>query len=190
MKKLVLFGDSLFAQVGKHRLIMLEQTLPDYDVYNCAVGGWDTNDAVAKAPYISKLEPDVLVISLGTNDAAPWKQVPLEKFTENIPKIFNAFNDAKIVYFLPTPVDEVKIANTDKRRSIKDIKVYHDAAKSICEAHGVAYIDSYAIFKPLLDSGQEYHIEDGVHFNDFAYEIIATELAKVLSNSSGPGQPI
>lgn len=181
MKKLVLFGDSLFAQVGKHRVIMFEKALPGYDVYNCAVGGWDTNDCVAKAPYISKLAPDALVISLGTNDAAPWKQVPLEKFKENIPKIFEAFNSSKIIYFLPTPVDEVKIANSDAKRSIKDIKEYHDAAKAVCEAHGVDYIDSFTIFKPLLDSGQEYHIEDGVHFNDFAYEIISRELAKILS---------
>ena len=181
MKKLVLFGDSLFAQAGKHRLLMLEQALPGYDVYNCAVGGWDTNDCVGKAPYIAKLEPDVLVISLGTNDAAPWKQVPLEKFKENIPKIFNSFSKAKIVYFLPAPVDEVKIANTDTRRSIKGIKEYHDAAREVCEAQGIAYINSFAVFKPFLDSGKDYHVEDGVHFNDFAYEIIAGELAKILS---------
>ena len=181
MKKLVLFGDSLFARAGKHRLVMIEQSLLYYDVYNCAVGGWDTSDCVAKSPYIAKLKPDVLVISLGTNDAAPWKQVPLHKFKENIPKIFEAFKDSKIIYFLPTPVDEVKIANTDARRSIKDIKEYHDAAKAVCEENGVDYIDSFAIFKPLLDSGKEYHIEDGVHFNDLAYEIIARELTSILS---------
>lgn len=181
MKKLVLFGDSLFAQAGKHRLKMFEQSLPGYDVYNCAAGGWDSNDCVAKAPYISKLEPDVVIISLGTNDASPWKQVPLETFKENIPKIFNAFSHAKIIYFLPTPVDEDKIANTDARRSIRGIKEYHDAAKEVCEAHGMAYINSFAIFKPFLDSNREYHVEDGVHLNDFAYETIAGELANILS---------
>lgn len=181
MKKLVLFGDSLFAQVGKPRLLMLEQALPGYDIYNFAVGGWDTNDCVAKAPYISKLKPDVLILSLGTNDAAPWKQVPLEKFNENIPKIFNTFSKAKIIYFLPTPVDEAKLPSTGARRSVKGIKEYHDAALKICEAHGIAYINSFAIFKPFLDSGKEYHIEDGVHFNDFAYETISGELAKILS---------
>ncbi|HEY1645892.1 MAG TPA: hypothetical protein VGF75_06000, partial [Candidatus Saccharimonadales bacterium] len=68
MKKLVLYGDSLFAQAGKHRLTMFEEVLAGYDVYNCAAGGWNTNDCLKKAEYISKLEPDVLVISLGTND--------------------------------------------------------------------------------------------------------------------------
>lgn len=181
MKKLVLYGDSLFAQAGKHRQLMFERVLTGYDVYNCAVGGWDTNDCVAKAPYISKLEPNVLVISLGTNDASPWKQVPLEKFKENISRIFDCFRGAKIIYFLPTPVDEEKIAKLNPERSIKDIKIYHDAAKEVCESQGVAYINSFEIFKPLLDSGKEYHVEDGVHFNDMAYEIIASELAKTLS---------
>lgn len=182
MSKLVLFGDSLFAQVSKRQLKMFESILDNYDIYNCAVGGWDTNDCVEKSPYISKLKPDVLVISLGTNDAAPWKQVPLEQFKENIPKIFEAFSDSRIIYFLPPPVDEVKIAKTDAKRSIKGIKEYHDAAKALCESHTVSYIDSFRVFKPLMDNGQEYHIEDGVHFNDFAYEIIAKELAGILNS--------
>lgn len=113
MKKLVLFGDSLFAQASKNTILMFEQVLSGYDIYNCAVGGWNTNDCVAKGSYISKLKPDVLVISLGTNDAAPWKQVPLDKFEENISKIFEEFSSSKIVYFLPTPLDEEKIAKTD-----------------------------------------------------------------------------
>jgi len=123
------------------------------------------------------------VISLGTNDASPWKQVPLDTFTKNIPKIFNAFAGSKIVYFLPTPVDEAKIASSspDRDRSIKGIQEYHDAAKLVCEAQGVDYIDSFKIFKPLLDSGQEYHVEDGVHFNDFAYQTIAQELATIVA---------
>lgn len=182
MKKLVLFGDSLFAQVSKTYLLMFENSLPGYDIYNCAVGGWDTNDCVAKAPYIAKLEPEVLVISLGTNDAAPWKQVHLDKFKENIPKIFDSFPRSRIVYFLPTPVDEVKIAKIDKKRSIKNIKEYHDAAMEICKSYGIAYIDSFSVFKPLLDSGKEYHVEDGVHFNNLAYEIIASELSNILLN--------
>lgn len=181
MKKLILFGDSLFAQAGKSRVIMFEQALPGYDVYNCAVGGWDTNDCVAKSPYVAKLEPDVLVISLGTNDASPWKQVPIGCFKKNISEIFKNFKGSRVIYFLPPPVDEVKIANTDKKRSIAGIKEYHDAAKSVCAANNVEFIDSFAVFKSLLDSGKEYHIEDGVHLNDLAYEMISNKLASILT---------
>ncbi len=78
-------------------------------------------------------------------------------------------------------MDEIKIAHTVKGRTIEDIKNYHDAAKSVCEEHNIAYIDSFAVFKPFLVNGQEYHLEDGVHLNDFAYETIAQELTKILS---------
>lgn len=181
MKKAVLFGDSLFAQMGKQRLIMFEEALPGYDFYNCAAGGWDTNDCADKAPYIAGLKPDLVIISLGTNDAAPWKQVPLDTFRANIPKIFGAFESSRIVYFLPPPVNEQKIAQTEPNRSIEGIRDYHDAAKAVCEERGVAYIDSFAIFQPLLDGGTDYHVDDGVHFNDVAYELIARELARILA---------
>ncbi len=129
MKKLVLYGDSLFAQTGKDRIKLFEKILPDCDVYNCAVGGWNTNDCVEKAPYIAKLQPDVLVVSLGTNDAAPWKQVSLETFVSNISKIVNSFSKSKIIWFLPTPIDEAKAKNDGWKLTNKLVKEYHDAAK-------------------------------------------------------------
>lgn len=180
MKKLILFGDSLFAQADKHRILLFEEALKDYDIYNCAVGGWDTNDCVKKSPYISQLKPEVVVISLGTNDAAPWKQVPIEKFIENIPEIFKTFSNSKIVYFLPTPVDEAKTKSVGKGLLNEHIKPYHDAAKNVCEEQGIAYINSFAVFKSMIDAGQEYHNEDGIHFENIAYEIIAKELTNLV----------
>lgn len=183
MKKLVLFGDSLFAQVGKDRVAMFENALPGYDVYNCAVGGWNTNDCVRKAPYVARLEPDVVVISLGTNDANPMKQVPLETFSNNIPKIVESFSPSRVVWFLPTPIDEVKAKIDGWELTNVIVKEYHDAAKKACEDIGVAAIDSFTVFKPLLDSGEEYHNEDGVHFIDTAYQIITSELSELLDQS-------
>jgi lysophospholipase L1-like esterase len=181
MKKLVLFGDSLFAQASKHRVIIFEEALPGYDVYNCAVGGWNTNDCVKKAPYIAKLEADVVVISLGTNDAAPYKQVPIDEFISNIPLIIKAFEGSRIIWYLPTPIDQTKSKTFGKEIPNEVVKQYHDAAKKVCEEHGVDVIDSFSIFKPMLDAGETYHNEDGVHYIDKAYEIIAAELAKILS---------
>jgi lysophospholipase L1-like esterase len=181
MKKLVLFGDSLFAQAGKHRIIMFEEALPGYDVYNCAVGGWNTNDCVKKAPYISKLEPDVVVISLGTNDAAPYKQIPINTFIKNIPAIINSFKNSKLIWYLPTPIDQTKSKVFGKEIPNEVVKQYHDAAKKVCEEHGVDVINSFSIFMPMLDAGEKYHSEDGVHYIDKAYEIIANELSKLLN---------
>ena len=180
MKKLVLYGDSLFGQISKSRTAILEGFIGDYDIYNCATNGWNTDDCLKKAPYISKLEPDLLVVSLGTNDAAPYKLVPIERFADNIPKILAYFPKSKVIYFLPPPVDENKTKLVGKALKNSDIKPYHDKAKQICEELGIAHIDSFSVFKPLIDGGEDYHIEDGIHLTDRAYEIIAKELSKLL----------
>jgi lysophospholipase L1-like esterase len=178
--KIVLFGDSLFAQVGKHRIQKLEAKVPEADVYNCAVGGWDSNDCVSKGPYIAQLKPDVLIISLGTNDASSWKQVDLVVFRENIPKIINTFTGSKFIYFLPPPSDESK-QTEDRKRSNETLKEYYDAAKKICEEKNVLTINSWDIFKPMLDRGEVYHVDDGTHLEENAYDIIIDEIAKLLS---------
>jgi lysophospholipase L1-like esterase len=181
MPTLVLYGDSLLAEIGKDRIAMIEETLPGYDVYNCAAGGWDTNDCLKKAPYIATLKPDVVVISLGMNDSASWKQVPLEVFAGNICKIAEVFKRSKVIYFLPPPVNEANTKASGWPRSNDILKQYHDAAKSVCQARTIAYIDSFSVFMPLLDAGTDYHVEDGVHLADTAYRTIAAELAKIIS---------
>lgn len=182
MKKLILFGDSLFGRFGKDRILILESKLNDYDVYNCAAGGWNSHDCVKKAPYISKLKPDVLVLSVGTNDAAPWKEVDIKDFAENLPIIFNSFSAAKIIFLLQPPVNEDK--TPDKFNSLtKSIsKKYHDSAKQICEEHNIAFIDSWDLFMPLQEQKIDYHDEDGVHLNDLAYDMISTEIDRLLES--------
>jgi lysophospholipase L1-like esterase len=182
MKKLVLFGDSLFAQAGKERVLLFERALGDYDVYNCAAGGWDTNDCVRKSPYISKLEADVVVISLGTNDASPWKQVPLATFTDNLPKIFSNFSKSRIVYFLPPPVNEEKLPESKKSLTNEVLEKYIEGIRQVCAKSGVDVLDSWKIFKPMLLNGEDYHVEDGVHLTDLAYEKIADEVSRILKD--------
>jgi lysophospholipase L1-like esterase len=179
--KVVLFGDSLFAQLSKRQVQELEAAIPGSDVYNCAVGGWDSNGCVAKGPYIAQLKPDVLIISLGTNDASSWKPVELEKFKENVNKVIDIFEGSKFIYFLPPPSDESK-HSPDKVRKNETTKQYHDAAKKICEEKGALTIDSWNIFKPMLDKGETYHVEDGTHLEDNAYDIIIAEIAKLLND--------
>lgn len=177
--KIVLFGDSLFGQFGKHRILKLEKAIPGADVYNCAVGGWDSNDCVKKAPYIAQLEPDFMILSLGTNDASSWKLVPIDKFKENIPKILDSFSASKVIFFLPPPSDESK-HDPNKKRKNETTKQYHDAAKEICESKGVDYIDSWQIFLPMLNRGEVYHVDDGTHLEENAYDIIISEIAHKL----------
>lgn len=46
------------------------------DVCNAAEGGASALDLLAQATRAAVDEGDLVVVSVGTNDAAPWKQVP------------------------------------------------------------------------------------------------------------------
>lgn len=178
--KVVLFGDSLFGQFGKNRIMKLETAVPVADVYNCAAGGWDSNDCVKKSPFIAKLNADVIILSLGTNDASSWKLVELAVFKNNLSKIIETFAGSKIIYFLPPPSDESK-QTPDRVRANHTTKQYYDTAKRICEEKGVLTINSWDIFMPMLERGEVYHIEDGTHLDEHAYDIVISEIANMLN---------
>jgi len=178
--KIVLFGDSLLKNFGKDYLIRFEAAVPGADIYNCAVGGWDTNDGLKKASFIAKLKPDIVILGFGTNDAAPWKQVPLEVFLKNIPQIIEEFTGSKVIFFLPPPVHPDNRHSSKRRRLPETVQQYHDEAKRLLEGMSVTYLDSHAVFKPLLQSNQRYHIEDGTHLNDFGYSVLVKEFARLI----------
>lgn len=181
MKKLVLFGDSLFGRSGKNLILLLEAKLTDkYDVYNCAAGGWDSSDLIKKSDYIATLKPDVLVLSVGTNDVCSWKRVELADYRANTEKVLDIFKNSRIIFFLPPPVHEVS-RPADKQISNVDVKKYHDAAMIICEKLSVEYVDSWRLFMPIQDNGISYHLEDGVHLSDYGYEVLYSEISRILS---------
>lgn len=181
MKKLILFGDSLFGRVGKHLIVQLESKLENqFDVYNCAAGGWDSNDLVKKSEYIAGLKPDVTIISVGTNDVCSWKRVELDSFKQNTENLVAAFQDTQLIFFLPPPVHEPS-RPAEKQIPNSDVKQYHDTIKIICEQHNLSYIDSWKVFMPLQDRDESYHIGDGVHLNDHGYQVLFDSIAEILA---------
>lgn len=180
--KIVLFGDSLLGNFYKEHIQELESKIHDGDVYNCAVGGWDTDDGVVKAAYIASLNPDAVILSFGTNDSAPWKQVPIDRFKSNIQEILNTFKTSKIIFFLPPPINEAKDTDGERRTNVLT-REYSDAAKEVCIGMGSVWIiDSWEIFAPLLASGYDYHTEDGVHLNDTENALLITHIAAALTS--------
>lgn len=185
MKKLVLFGDSLFAHLSKSYLLELESRLQGYDIYNCAVGGWDSKDCVKKGPFIASLKADTVVISVGTNDASPWKQVDISELKDNITSLVQIFSDSEVVFFLPPPINEEILSKDSRRKSLTNdlMKQYHDSIKDICVSMNISYVDSWSVFMPMIDSGNDYHVEDGIHLDEKAYDVLFDELKKLTSST-------
>lgn len=180
MKKLVLFGDSLFGQCSKDEILFLETALKnEYDVYNCATGGWNSDDLVKKAPFISKLKPDVVLISVGTNDASPWKLVELKRFSDNLQHIAEAFNGVRAVFFPPPPVNERR-RPPGKEISNATMQTYNQAVIDFCNEQGLEYWDSWDGLLTYIDRPDDPHNEDGVHFSDEGYEVVLSNLARAV----------
>jgi lysophospholipase L1-like esterase len=76
--RVVLLGDSHLARV-RHDLHRIGD-----DVVNVAVGGALSDVLVAQASSAGITDDDIVVLSIGTNDAAPWKGLTLEAFTANV----------------------------------------------------------------------------------------------------------
>lgn len=164
MKKLILTGDSLFGRCSKDAIEQLERVLGDvYDVYNCAAGGWDSNDVLKKSPYLSSLQADVVAVSVGLSDLAPWKQVDIDTFSSNIAKIIDIYSTSKLMFLAPPSVDEVRQrSHYEVIRENEGVIKYSEALSRICTAKNTACID--------IGADEDYHIEDGVHLNQAGYE--------------------
>jgi lysophospholipase L1-like esterase len=180
MKKLVLFGDSLVAYCHKTEVLLLEQYLNDeYDVYNCAVGGWNSDDLVKKGAYIAGLQADVVIISVGTNDGSPWKSVGLDNFKANLAPIADAFNKSRIIFFPPPPINEEKMT-APKRIMNEELQQYNQAVLEFCKEHEFELWDSWKDVMPLINTDNDPHEEDGVHFSDDGYRYVLNKLAEVV----------
>lgn len=182
MKHLVLYGDSLAERIGKTLILRLQDVLDnEYLIHNFGAGGFNTTDCLARASFIIKLPIDIIFISLGTNDAKPWKPVELSVYKENIQKLIEIFEADKIVWLLPPPLDEPKLQAAHKGLSNQIVAQYRDTAKQILTDNSVRFIDTEKVFQQLIERGIDYHVEDGVHLNETGYDAIFSELKTLIN---------
>lgn len=178
----MLFGDSLFGQFGRKPITALEKAVPGIMVYNCAAGGLNSAESLARAPLISKMDADYTCISLGANDcsrAEEVKYVPLDMFRNNLISIIDIFKRSKVILFPCPPLyDPLDQAGTEEYNNLLD--PYNKAIVDIASEKKVTCIDSKAIYGELLRENKDYHKEDGIHLNGFGYEVLVKELTRLL----------
>lgn len=176
MKHVILFGDSLLARWRKEQIEEFEQSLDgDFMVYNCATAGVNSSDLIKKGEYIARLKPEIVVLSVGLNDAAPWKRIAHNDFTKNIKQLLQFFSDSKIIFLLPTPIFEAsRISPNDRNNS--DIGEYRDIIKSECEIGSTRCVDVWQEFVEAATRDSTFYDQDRVHFGEAGFNIIADKL--------------
>ncbi|MDA5145669.1 SGNH/GDSL hydrolase family protein [Streptomyces sp. AD681] len=177
MTLVVLYGDSMLARFTKARIDRLEeQSGPDAMVLNCAAGGWTSEDGVRRAEAVAGLDPDVVVLSFGTNDCAPERLVELDAFAANVQRIVARFPRAKVVGFLPPSVLE-RAGVGPRGRTNSVLARYRTVLRDIVgHDHSV---ETDRVLAPLVASGTPVHVDD-LHLTDEAYGPVITAVARAI----------
>lgn len=184
--RIVLLGDSHLARVRRDlgRLVCAAAgcaASAKPEVVNAAVGGAFAADLVQQAAAVGLGPLDRVALSVGTNDAAPWKQVALAHVRRHVDAFLSATAVARLVYLSPPGVDETSLAATGlaarRDRTNECMDAYGRAIAERLHHAGAEIVDGRA----LLDSlGRAGFADDGLHLNGRAYDVVLPALASAL----------
>lgn len=171
---IVLFGDSLLGRFNRILINELEQAIPSSTVYNCAAGGWNSNDGAKRVEYIAQLNPGYVILSFGANDTAPWKdQVALPIFIKNMERMIRAFTKSKVIVLL---CPKVALESPEQTKEFNDsLELYNEAIRRLSSEHHAECIETDSLLKNL----DNYHEDDGLHVNKAAYDLVIQAVQKI-----------
>ncbi|MCW2922197.1 MAG: GDSL-like Lipase/Acylhydrolase [Thermoleophilia bacterium] len=168
-QQLLLLGDSLLAEISWRRTATIEQRLgPGWMTLNSATSGFTAEQSLRQAAHHARIRPTAVLVSLGTNDAAPDRGVEVESFERNLHELLAAFAEARLLLLLPPGMHD------------PGVDAYRDAASRIATRSGAATIDGRALAERVAEAGEAPFVEDGVHLTDAMYTALADELHRLL----------
>lgn len=188
-QRLLFFGDSITDTyrtddpegLGSGFVRIISKRLPAADVVNRGIAGNRIGDLQERlAPDCLELEPDVVTILVGVNDAirrfnAADDPTPADvyaaRFAELLSRLVTTLPDARLVLMTPfvLPVDEVTT------RSVPDIEEKAEAIRKLARDHGTALVDLESLFAAQRRNGvrSETIAADGIHPSDEGHGMIA-----------------
>jgi lysophospholipase L1-like esterase len=168
--RVVFLGDSHLARVRR------DLSIVGPDVCNAAEGGSSALDLLAQAAKASIEEDDLVVVSVGTNDAAPWKEVPVTVFAEAVFHCMQSVAARRWIYVAPPGVDESRLTGLhDRTNAVLD--EYRDAAVSACHDAGALVVHTERVIRPL---GAGAFVSDGLHLSGRAYKVVLPAIAEAV----------
>ncbi len=145
-------------------------------VWNAAEGGASALDLLAQATAVDVQESDLVVLSVGTNDAAPWKEVPVTDFTRAVRHCMDSVPARGWIYVAPPGVDEARLTGPgDRTNAILD--EYRDAALAVCKDFGALVVRTERIITSL---GDRAFADDGIHLSGPGYKAVLPAIADAI----------
>lgn len=188
--RLLLTGDSIISRAeGKnepHINWNLRQLLPGIKIENTAVSGINSGAFFARLGelVLNVKQCENLVILLGTNDLPTHKQVPLKQFKQNMELIASAvicqYYPLHVLLVSPPAVDEKK----QRVRSNALVKKYARVVQEVADEYHFGYAD---LCQAMIEAGNLSGISrgiknDGLHFGDLGYDILAKLIVENLQS--------
>ena len=168
--RVVLLGDSHLARVRRD----LHRIWPE--VCNAARGGSRARDLLPQAASATVTGSDVVVMSVGTNDAAPWKQVPVESFADLLLECLQSAPAGRRIYLAPPGVDEQRLTGP-RDRTNATIDEYREAAISACSEAEARVVRTDRVIEPI---GSGAFVDDGLHLSGPAYQLVLPAIAEAV----------
>lgn len=174
--RIVLVGDSHLAKFDSARMQRLRSAVGDgAEIVNLAIGGSTAIDLVSHLECATLLPDDRFVVSVGTNDLAPWKRVPIDRFHGALTTALLLMQPRVGVLLVPPP-SEMRAqvaARPTAIRTAADRAPYADAVRTLARQHGAGTIE--------LSDQEPMYSADGVHLNDHGYDLLIDLVARALS---------
>jgi lysophospholipase L1-like esterase len=164
--RIVLLGDSHLARI--------QRRLPGIgeNVLNAAEGGATVLHLEGQADGADLTGSDVVVVSVGTNDAAPWSNVSVADFRRVLSRFVRSEPAGAWVILLPPGVDEARLGPRDRTNAVVD--EYREAAAAVAASHSARLLDT----RPMLAQlGTAAFAKDGLHLSGAAYRLLLPALA-------------
>jgi len=173
--RVLLMGDSHLAKLDRRRIQQLRALTGDQRlIVNHGAGGTTVLDLLAEIEFGAFLPQDRIVISIGTNDYAPWKRVPLDRFRLAVDELLDRLRHHRLTVVLPPLVDEQRqvAAGRTHLRTEQDRAPYAAALEATAAAWQAEVVEI---------TGDGVHATDGVHLNDAGYDRLIAGLARALT---------
>ena len=153
-------------------------------------GGASANGMADLDNWVLDRRADVVHVNSGLHDLKLPEgeyQVPLEQYVHNLHEMIDRVRgefDGQMIWATTTPVmDERHQAVKHFERHEEDVRRYNEAALAVMESHGVSIND---LHETVMEAGVARLLtDDGVHFTDEGYRILANAVADRILTAVG-----
>jgi len=183
MKKIILFGDSLFngyrnGQDTDAITSGLQKTLGNsVKVENLSKSGATTVEGL---DYIKQIDPqaDLVVLEYGTNDTAAGWGINSERYAKNLDKMVKEIGSNRMIIVGPSYPDP---NNKEIMQDYSDESLdrYNAIAKECAQKYHIPFINLIKVGRKLGNISS-YYLADGQHLTDKGNAILINTVAPVI----------